>query len=191
MKIKVFGIILILLFCIKCYATEDISQLATAFYSDNNSEKSMEYIHKIPELERSAQNWLILGNIYEEKNDNEKACLMYQKAINKQSDYYKAYYNLANVKYKQKKYYEAINNYKKAIKYNKKNAYIYYNYGCACLKLKKMSQAKSMFEEAILLDNKVPDFHYNMAYVCKQMNKTQLAQNYLDNYNKLIGNKKE
>ena len=50
-----------------CFASEDLSKHATAFYIDNNYQKTMDLILQIDEKERSAQDWLILGNVLEDK----------------------------------------------------------------------------------------------------------------------------
>ena len=54
-----------------CFASEDLSKQATAFYSDNNYNKTMDLILQIDEKERSAQDWLILGNVLEDKGEKE------------------------------------------------------------------------------------------------------------------------
>ena len=92
-------IVVFLLFLIGnvCIAAEDLSKQATAFYSDNNYQKTMDLILQIPEDKRSAQDWLLLGNILDDKGEKDNAVFMYQKAINTNHKYYKAYYNLANM----------------------------------------------------------------------------------------------
>jgi hypothetical protein len=49
----------------------------------------------------------------------------------------------------------------------------------------EIKKAKNQFIKAVTLKNDVPEFHYNLAYVYKNLNKPQIAQTYLDNYNKL------
>lgn len=168
-----------------CFASEDLSKQAVAFYSDNNFNKTMDLILQIDEKDRSAQDWLILGNLLDEKGEKDNAIFMYQKAINTDMKYYKAYYNLANIYLADEKYNMAIDNYKKALKYNSENAYINYNLACAYLKQGEIKKAKSCLIRAITLKNDVAEFHYNLAYVYKSLNKNKLAQTYLDNYNKL------
>ena len=170
-----------------CFAADDLSKQAVAFYSDNNYNKTMDLLLQIDENERSPQDWLILGNLLDEKGEKDNAIFMYQKAINTDAKYYKAYYNLANIYLADEKYNMAIDNYKKALKYNKENAYIYYNLACAYLKQGEVKEAKSSLIRAITLKNDVAEFHYNLAYVYKSLNKPKLAQTYLDNYNKLTG----
>lgn len=172
-----------------CLASSELAQQATAFYSDNNYEKTMELLLLIDEKERTAQDWLLLGNLLDEKGEKEQAIFMYQKALKTDSKYYKAYYNLANLYMGQSKYNIAIENYKKAIKYNQTNPYIYYNLACAYLKLGKNRDAKTALIKALTLKNTIPEIHYNLAYVYNKLNKPKLAQIYLDNYNKLISEK--
>ncbi len=170
-----------------CFASDDLSKQAVAFYSDNNFNKTMDLLLQIDEKDRSAQDWLILGNLLDEKGEKENAIFMYQKSINTDARYYKAYYNLANIYLADEKYNMAVDNYKKALKYNSENAYIHYNLACAYIKQGEIKKAKSSLIRAITLKNDVAEFHYNLAYVYKSLNKQKLAQTYLDNYNKLSG----
>lgn len=164
---------------------DEISKQATAFYSDNNFQKTMDLLLQIEENERSAQDWLLLGNLLEEKGEIQNAIFMYQKSINTDEKYYKAYYNLANLYLADDKYNMAIDNYKKAIKLNKENPYVYYNLGCAYIKNGEIKKAKTELTKAVTLKNDIANIHYNLAYVYKSLNKPKLAQIYLDNYNKL------
>lgn len=171
-----------------CFASEELSKQATAFYSDNNYQKTMDLILQIDEKERSAKDWLILGNVLEDKGEKENAVFMYQKAISVDSKYYKAYYNLANRYIEKGQYHMAIQNYQKAASLNKENPYVFYNLACAYIKIGELGKAKTNLNKAIMLKSDIPDFHYNLAYVYKLLNKPKLAQTYLDNYNKLMGN---
>lgn len=168
-----------------CFANEELSKQATAFYSDNNHHKTMDLLLQIDENERSAQDWLLLGNLLDEKGEKDNAIFMYQKAINTDKKYYKAYYNLANLYLADERYNMAVENYKKAISITKENPYVYYNLGCAYLKLGEVKKARSAFQQAVTLKNDVAEFHYNLAYAYKSLGKTKMAQIYLDNYNKL------
>ena len=81
----------------------------------------MDLILQIAEDERSAQDWLLLGNVLEDKGENENAVFMYQKAIVVDKKYYKAYFNLANYYADNNQFNMAITNYKKAASLNKEN----------------------------------------------------------------------
>lgn len=171
-----------------CFATEEeLSKQATAFYSDNNYQKTMDLILQIDEYKRSAQDWLLLGNVLDDKGERDNAIFMYQKAIVVDSKCYKAYYNLGNCYADNGQYNMAMKNYKKASSINKENPYIFYNMACTYIKLGDFGKAKTNLNKAIALKNDVPEFHYNLAYIYKQLNKQKLAQTYLDNFNKLTG----
>lgn len=186
---KRFALLLVLLLGVNsCFANEELSKQATAFYSDNNHNKTMELLLQINEEERSAQDWLLLGNLYDEKGEKDNAIFMYQKAISTDKKYYKAYYNIANLYLAEEKYNQAVENYKKAIFIKKDNPYLFYNLGCAYLKLGNVKKARSAFQQAVTLKNDVAEFHYNLAYAYKSLGKTKMAQIYLDNYNKLTEN---
>ena len=179
-------LILVLVFGMNIsYASSELSQQATAFYSDNNFQKTMELLLQIDEKERSAQDWLLLGNLLEEKGEKSNAIYMYQKAINADEKFYRAYYNLANLYYADNKYSLAVENYKKALKYTKNNPYLHYNLACAYIKLAEIKKAKDELIKAVPIKNDIADIHYNLAYVYKCLHKTKTAQMYLDNYNKL------
>ena len=165
---------------------EELSKQATAFYSDNNFHKTMELILQIDEKERSAQDWLLLGNLLDEKGEKQNAIFMYQKAINTDEKYYKAYYNLANIYLADGKNNIAIENYKKALKYTKNNPYVHYNLACAYINMAEIKKAKSELIKAVTLNSNIPEVHYNLAYVYKCLNKPKLAKDYLNNYNKLV-----
>ena len=178
----------VLLFMNACFGSDELSKHATAFYSDNNFDKTMEMLLQIHPNERSAQDWLILGNLLDEKGDKEQAIFMYQKALGVDSKYYKAYYNMGNIYLEQGKSMMAIDSYNKAVKINKTNPYVYYNLACAYLKRGKTKEAKTALIKAVTIRNDIPEVHYNLAYVYQKLNKPKLAQTYLDNYNKLISN---
>ena len=177
---------LLLILTTPVFADNDLSKQAVAFYSDNNYQKTMDLILQIDENERTAQDWLILGNVLEDKGEKENAIFMYQKAISVNHKYYKAYYNLANHYAQNNQFNMAIDNYKKAASLSKENPFIFYNMACTYIKMGNLNKAKTNLNKAIMFKSDVPDFHYNLAYVYKQLNKPKLAQTYLDNYNKLM-----
>ena len=182
---KKFLIIALLLTSTTVFGADDLSKQATAFYSDNNYQKAMELILQIGESERTAQDWLLLGNVLEDKGEKDNAVFMYQKAIVTDHKYYKAYYNLAKYYAENNQFNMAVANYKKAISYSKENPYVFYNLACAYMKMGDLKKAKTNLNKAIMIKSDVADFHYNLAYVYKQLGKDKLAKTYLENYNKL------
>ena len=180
----------IVLYSSVCFAgTSELSKQATAFYSDNNQIKTMDLILQINEKDRTGQDWLLLGNVMADSMRMEDAVYMYKKAIEKDKKCYRAYYNLGNYYFEHGRYEEAMENYTKASKLNNENPYIYYNIGCTALKQGDLMKAKLNFYKAIMYNSNVPEFHYNLAYTYKQLKKDKLAQQYVDNYNKLVENR--
>lgn len=169
-----------------CYASSELSQQATAFYSDNNFNKTMDLLLQINEKERTAQDWLLLGNLFDEKGEKNNAIFMYQKAINTNPKYYKAHYNLGNIYLGEERYGMAVECYKQALKNCKDNPYLYYNLACAYIKMGDLKKAKNELINAVTLNKNIPEIHYNLAYVYNRLGKTKIAQSYLDNYNKLM-----
>jgi tetratricopeptide (TPR) repeat protein len=184
---KVVFLFGLLLFPNYCFASEELSKQAVAFYSDNNSNQAMDLLLQIEEKKRTPQDWLLLGNLLEENGEKENAIYMYQKAIAVNNKYYKSYYNLANIFLEEEKYGLAIEHYKKAISLNKNNPYLHYNLACAYIKSGNIKKAKTSLITAVTLKNDIPEVHYNLAYVYKSLGKEKVAQSYLENYNKLIG----
>ena len=169
-----------------CLASVELSKQAVAFYSDNNYNKSLDLLLQINESTRTPQDWLLLGNILQEKGEKENAVYMYQKAIAVDNKFYKAYYNLANIFLADEKYSIAIEHYKKAVSLSKDNPYLHYNLACAYIKAGDIKKAKSSLIKAVTLKNDIPEVHYNLAYVYKSLGKTKIAEDYLSNYNKLM-----
>lgn len=166
----------------------NISKQANVFYAENDIKSAFNLFLTIPEEERTAQNWLLLGNILQDQGKSDEAIFMYNKAIEADDTYYKAYYNLGNIFLNEGKPNMAVEEFKKVIKLKPEYAYGHYNLGCAYLKLGKYSKAKYEFLVATDYKNNVADFHYNLAYVYKKLNKEKQAKTYLEYYNKIINN---
>jgi len=163
-----------------------LSEYAILYYGENNNEEALSYLLKIKEQDRTAQDWLLLGNILQDSGKIADAVFMYNRAIVTDKKFYKAYYNLANLYFDENKLNLAIENYKLATKYNREFPYAYYNLGCVYLEIGQANKAKIAFLKAIELKNTIPEFHYNLAYTYKKLGKEKLAKQYLENYNKLI-----
>ena len=165
---------------------ETISKQATIYYAENNIKNSFDLLLSIPEEERSAQNWVLLGNILQDQGKNNEAIFMYQKAILCDETNYKSYYNLGNAYLAEDKPHLAIVQYKKLLNINPNFPYGYYNLGCAYIKIGELRKAKNAFLSAIELKNTEPDFHYNLAYVYKKLKNEKNAKLYLGYYNKIM-----
>ena len=182
-------IIFLLFFGLQAFAEKmDISEQIVAFYNDNNIQEAMRLIQLIPESDRTATDWLLLGNILQDNSKDSEAVFMYKRAILTDPNFYKPYYNLANIQLNEGRLNLALENYKKAVKLNSEFAYGYYNMGCTYLKLKEFKKAKNCFQKAVSLKNTVPEFHYNLAYCYRILQNNKQAQNSLDIYNKLQSN---
>lgn len=183
---KILALLTILTLGINACFADELNDKINILYAENNIKEAFSLILSIPEENRTAQNWLLMGNILQDESKIDEAAFMFNQAIAADSKYYKAYYNLGNIYMLQDKPNMAIKEYKKALKYNPDFAYGYYNLGCAYLKIGKIKSAKWEFFKAIDLNNQVADFHYNLAYTFKQLNKEKQAKTYLEYYNKII-----
>ena len=164
---------------------QDLSYQASIVYAENNIDKALEIFLRIPEEQRTPQDWLLMGNILQDKGKLNDAQPIHKKAVSIDEKYYKAYYNLGNIYMQTGKINMAIEEYKKTVKIKPEYPYAHYNLGCAYISQGKYSKAKFELYTAIDLKNTVPDFYYNLAYVLKKQNKEKDAKRYLEYYNKL------
>lgn len=164
----------------------NLSADAMVLYNANDIENALNILNSIPEADRTALDWLLMGNIYQDKKDIDKSALMYQKSILTDKKFYRAYYNLANLYLDEENSTEAIKLYKLSLRYKYDFAYANYNLGCAYVKLGKLKSAKSSFLRAIENKRDMTDAYYNLAFVYKKLNNTKKAEQYLKIYNELI-----
>jgi tetratricopeptide (TPR) repeat protein len=162
------------------------SQEARVMYAQNEIDQALKLLQTKGEAFRSAEDWLLIGNILQDKDKLDEAIYMYKQAIEKDPKYYKAHYNLGYIYLIQEKPNMALEEFKKSVKYKDDFAYGYYNMGCAYLKLKQYRNARYNFFRAMDVKSDEPMIYYNLAYTFKKLNKEKQAQNYLDIYNKLI-----
>lgn len=167
------------------------SEQAVVLYNDSNLRAALDALLAIKEADRTAQDWLLLGNLLQDQDRTSDAVFMYQRAILKDPKFYKAYYNLGNIYLADDKPFMAIANYRQVNKLNNKFAYGYYNLGCAYIKAGKLNKAKIAFIKAVELKNNDPNFYYNIAYTYKMLKKDKVAKQYLDIYNKMMENSQE
>lgn len=189
MKRFVYLTIITALCCMPVFAEESvINTQANMLYAENRIEEAFNLLLTVPPEMRTAQNWLLLGNILQDKQRDKDADFMYNQAYFADMKFYKAAYNLGNLYLEEEKPNMAIEQYKTVIKLKPDFAYAYYNTGCAYLKLGNLKEAKKHFLKAIELKPAEADFHYNLAYTLKKLGKTKDAQFYLDYYNKIKEN---
>ena len=165
---------------------DQVSQQARVLYAQNDIDAAYNLLEQKPEEERSAQDWLMMGNIMQDKEQIDKAIYMFNQSINKNPKFYKAHYNLGYIYLSKEQPNMALTEFKLAVKYKPDFSYGYYNIGCAYLKLGKYSTAKYNFFKALDLRANEPDIYYNLAYSYKMLGKEKQAQTYLDLYNKMI-----
>lgn len=159
-----------------------------ALYNSNKLQDAYELISQIPEENRDAELWLLLANITQDYGKDIDSVFLLRKAISVDPGYYKAYYNLGNVYFKDGKTLKAIENYELTLKYNRNFHPAYYNLGCCYFNDKQYGKAKSNFLKAIKLKGTEPNYYYNLALTYKQMNNKKQAQKTLDIYDNLSKN---
>lgn len=162
------------------------SQQAKVLYAQNDIDEALKVLKSKGEETRTAEDWLILGNILQDKDKIDEATYMFKKSIEKDPKYYKAHYNLGYIYLIQEKPNMALAEFKQSVKYKDNFAYGYYNMGCAYLKLKQYRNARYNFFKAMDIKNDEPMIYYNLAYTFKMLNNEKQAKTYLDLYNKLM-----
>lgn len=162
------------------------SQQARALYAQNEIDNALDLLTQIPEEERTALDWLLIGNIMQDKENIDQALYMFNQSVKKDSKFYKSHYNLGYIYLSKNQPNMALTELKLAVKYKPDFSYGYYNIGCAYLKLKKYSQARYNFFRSLNLRANEPNVYYNIAYTYKKQGKEKQAQTYLDLYNKMM-----
>lgn len=165
---------------------DQTTQQAKVFYAQNDIDQAYKLLIDKSEAQRSDEDWLMLGNILQDKEKIDEAIYMFKKAIETNPKFYKAHYNLGYIYLAQDKPNMALTEFKKAVKYKPDFSYGYYNIGCAYLKLKQYGTARYNFFKALDLKANEPNIYYNIAYTYKMLNKEKQAQTYLDLYNKMM-----
>lgn len=168
---------------------DQVSEQAKALYAQNEIDEALKLLKGKSEETRSAEDWLLIGNILQDKDKIDEAVYMFKKSIEKDPKYYKAHYNLGYIYLIQDKPNMALAEFKLAVKYKDDFAYGYYNMACAYLKLKQYRNARYNFFRAMDLKGNEPNIYYNLAYTFKMLNNEKQAQTYLDIYNKMIESK--
>ncbi len=162
------------------------SEQAKVLYAQNEIDEALKLLKSKGEETRTAEDWLLIGNILQDKDRIDEAIYMFQKAIEKDPKYYKAHYNLGYIYLIQEKPNMALAEFKKSVKYKDNFSYGYYNMGCAYLKLKEYRNARYNFFRALDAKNDEPAVYYNLAYTYKMLNNEKQAKVYLDLYNKIM-----
>ncbi len=166
--------------------TDPTSEQAKVLYAQNNIDGALKLLQSKGEMTRTAEDWLLIGNILQDKDRLNEAVYMFKKAIEVDPKYYKAHYNLGYIYLTQDKPNMALAEFKQAVKYKDDFAYGYYNMGCAYLQLKQYRNARYNFFRALDAKGDEPAIYYNLAYTFKMLNNEKQAKVYYDLYNKIM-----
>lgn len=162
------------------------SEQARVLYAQNDIDGALKLLQSKGEMTRSAEDWLLIGNIMQDKDRLNEAVYMFKKSIEVDPKYYKAHYNLGYIYLTQDKPNMALAEFKQAVKYKDDFAYGYYNMGCAYLQLKQYRNARYNFFRALDAKGDEPAIYYNLAYTFKMLNNEKQAKIYYDLYNKIM-----
>lgn len=161
----------------------DTKAEAYALYKTNNAKQALVLLENMPLIEKDAEAYVVIANIYEDKKETDKAVENLNKALVIDPEYYKAYYNLGCIFLNKGAYELAEKNLLLAAKYNKDFSYTYYNLGTLYIKTGNYNKAKKNLVKAIYLKGDEKDFYLNLAYAYKQLGKEKEAKKLVDIYN--------
>ena len=140
---------------------------------------------------KSIDTLILLGNIYNNKNQEKVSENYYLEILNINSKESKAYYSLGNLYQKKKEYDKAINNYNLAIKFNKNDIGSYNNLGVLYQEIGEFDLAISNFKSVIKINPKFLGAYQNYLY-CLNFSKHfdaklyfELAQQFKQNLPKI------
>ena len=103
MKNLIKSIILIAIFafsfnsCFSVQTFDDKKKEIIALYNSNSLDEAYQMISAVPEDERDAELWFLLGNLTQDFNNDVNAAFFLQKAAILDPKFDKAHYNLANI----------------------------------------------------------------------------------------------
>jgi tetratricopeptide (TPR) repeat protein len=122
--------------------------LALGIIEDTNN---IEYLIKLSEgdFKNDWSVFWILGSVYSDKKEYDKAIVSYKKAIEINPKYDDAYNNMGYSYEKKGEYDKAIASYKKAIEINPENDKAYYNMGVAYYWLKEFNKTIECYSKAL------------------------------------------
>ena len=115
------------------------------------------------------------GNEYYGDAAYDLAVLHYQQAINKNSENYGAHYNLANTRFRQKKYAEASEHYKRAAEIGKgfQKAAAYYNEGVVHSNMKNPEAAIESYKKTLRINPDDKQARENLQKALSELKKQQ------------------
>lgn len=171
--------------CPNTYAKDydEIRNQAKVLYLGNHKTEAQQRILTIPEADRTASDYFLIGNTTTELKAAIKA---YENAIKADENFYQAYYNIGCRYADIQNYNKAIFYFRETIKIEKDFSAGHYNLGYSYLKTGQYNLARKSLEDAIKLNPEEPDYYYNLAYIYKKLNNTKRAEKALKLYNTLI-----
>ncbi len=127
---------------------------------------------------QTAEEWKKLGNNELDSTNYEKAIEYYQKAIETDSTYFDAYYNLGLSFFLLQNYDKAIDSYNKAMAINNTESTTYFALGGVYVEKKEYEKAIDIIKKGLDISPN-PDEYYNLAFLYQEINKPVYSISYL------------
>tara|TARA_R110001592_G_scaffold65203_2_gene200289 strand:- start:10515 stop:12296 length:1782 start_codon:yes stop_codon:yes gene_type:complete len=123
-----------------------------AFSFGRYKDASQLLINAIAAKPKFAQNYFILGGIYKQLNDLDKAIISYKKCIVLKPDFIEAYNNLGLIYKSKKMFSDAITCFQNALKHQPGSAFTWSNLGNALKETGRMDEALKALEKSFSID---------------------------------------
>jgi Tfp pilus assembly protein PilF len=160
---------------------DETYDLALEKYHEKNYDESIKLLNKILEEDDTHyHSWHLLGNIFFNLEDLDAAKDFFLAAINKQSDFFDAYYMLANVLFKAKHFEDAISIWEEGLKHNPSFALSYANIAISYDRLEKKEEAIFYAKKAISIDKNCFEAHFCLAKIYQSKQDLKITQTHLE-----------
>lgn len=123
---------------------------------------------------------VLLGNVYQEIGQYDKALKNFKKAVEVNPQYYTAWVNQGILYRLTKKLDEALRCYNEALKIAPNDPYLLTSLGALSVTKKEYADAIALFKKSIHLDPSITTSYGNLAYTYAEMGDAKNATTYLD-----------
>jgi len=144
-------------------------------FLQKNFEKAIVFYKEAVEINKAASVYFNIGMAYYNLKNVTQAIKYFDKALEKNPNYYNAHHALGLIYSQQKNYNAAIKHLKQTIRLNKKDVDSYAHLGANFMALKQYEQAESYFKSAATKSPQNKALVYNTAYALKLQGKYQEA----------------
>lgn len=168
---------------------DDRYNLALEEFNNKNYNESINLLNEILQNDESHYfSWNLLGNIFFQLKDLDRAKDFFIAAINKKSDFFDAYYMLGSVLYEAKMYEDALNIWLEAQNYKPDFPLVYANISIVYEHLNKKEEAINFANKALSIDKNCIEALFCLAKIHQKEINIEKTQYYLEKVLRLDSN---